>query len=79
VLYLALGIWWWPALAITLVLGPSAWRRGRRAADEFATLVESALDTHQEQLATAIGITMLHQRLTPDEGKRINDILRKGG
>ncbi|WP_380281801.1 hypothetical protein [Kitasatospora purpeofusca] len=54
--YLALGLFWWPAALIGLVVGLLAWSRGRRAAVLHAELVESAADLHLKTLAAEFGL-----------------------
>jgi hypothetical protein len=85
-LYLALGIIWWPAAAagaFTVALG---WRRGRASAAGLADLVESAVDLHNRDLVTALGFSPPSDgpltRRTGEPGKvtgaEINELIRKG-
>ncbi|MEV6245990.1 hypothetical protein AB0M38_07275 [Streptomyces sp. NPDC051742] len=76
-LYLLPALWWWPALLIVAVTWASAWRQGRLAVDEFAELVEAAVDLHGRDLANALGVPC-EGRLTTAEGLEITRILRKG-
>ncbi|MEX0171236.1 hypothetical protein [Streptomyces sp. LMG1-1-1.1] len=76
-LYVLPALWWWPAFVIAAVMWASAWRQGRLAVDEFADLVESAVDLHGRDLATALGIPC-EERLTAAEGLEITRALRKG-
>jgi hypothetical protein len=72
-----LGLIWWPALPVgagTVVVGHY---RGRRSAEALAELVEAAVDTHQRQLAEAVGVALPQGRITPAVGLQINDILNK--
>ncbi|MDT0269697.1 hypothetical protein RM844_25770 [Streptomyces sp. DSM 44915] len=75
-LYLALAVWWWPALLIaatTLVVGV---RRGRAAMDTFCWLAESVVDLHGRDLATALGLSCSGP-LYPETGRRVTARLRK--
>lgn len=77
VLYLVVGVQWWPAAvagALTFIVG---YRRVLAFAAVVSDLIESAVDVHQAQLAAAVGIALPHGRLTPDEGAQINNILNK--
>jgi hypothetical protein len=76
-LYVAVGLWWWPAALaglVTLVVGH---RRATSSAAALADLIEATVDIHQHQLAAALGVPLPHGRITPDEGLQINDILNK--
>lgn len=76
-LYLTLGILWWPATlagTLTLTLG---YRHAHTTSTTLANLIEATIDTHQHTLADALGIPLPHHRITPTEGARINDILNK--
>ncbi|MEU6281864.1 hypothetical protein [Streptomyces sp. NPDC047028] len=50
VLYLLLGAVWWPGAAAGAGAALVAWRRGRERAEEYAELVESAVDVHLPEL-----------------------------
>ncbi|GAB2883237.1 hypothetical protein [Streptomyces mayteni] len=76
-LTLLLGLLWWPALPAGAALVLVGWRRGRASGAALADLVEAAVDTHQRQLAEALGFDLPHGRITPAEGLRINDVLNK--
>nr|WP_017236471.1 hypothetical protein [Streptomyces sp. SS] len=65
------------AALVVAVVWASAWRQGRLAVHEFAELVESAVDLHGRDLATALGIPC-EERLTATEGLEITRALRKG-
>jgi hypothetical protein len=76
VLYLLLGLWWWPALvvaAVVLVLGV---RRGRAAMDTFCVLAESVVDLHCRELAEQLGLRC-DERLPVPLGRTITTMLRK--
>lgn len=79
VLYVLLGVCWWPAALAGLVAALTAVRRARVALDEFGTLVESAIDLHWRALATALGITIAGQGISVAEAALIEDRLHKGG
>ncbi|MFC9389796.1 hypothetical protein [Streptomyces venezuelae] len=76
-LYLLPALWWWPAALIAVVTWGGAWRQGRVAVHEFAELVESAVDLHGRDLATALGIPC-EEQLTATTGLAITRTLRKG-
>ena len=50
VLYLALGLRWWPSAVIGVALAVLTWRRARAAAAGYADLVESAVDVRRDEL-----------------------------
>ncbi len=77
-LYLAMGIAWWPALAIGAVQAASAWSRARRQVHAYATLVESVIDVSQVELANALGLELKHGMITEGEAGQINARLGKG-
>ena len=55
ILYLILGIWWWPAVLIALITGATAIIRAHLATDNLADLIESAVDLHSRDLAAQLG------------------------
>lgn len=76
-LYLALGIRWWPAAilgAVTLVVSH---HRAWSAAASLASLIESTVDIHQNTLADAFNIPLPHGRFTPKEAVLLNDLCNK--
>jgi hypothetical protein len=75
-LYLLLGLWWWPSLAVAAVLLVLGVRRGRVAMDTFCLLVESAVDLHCRGLAAQLGFTC-EECLPVSLGRRITQLLRK--
>ncbi|MGW2724966.1 hypothetical protein [Streptomyces sp. NPDC001492] len=78
VLYLLLGIVWWPAAVVgTGVLG-TAWRRGREAVHGYASLVEAVVDVRQRDLAAALGVDLPQGVVTASEAAKINERLDKG-
>ncbi|WP_067456236.1 hypothetical protein [Actinomadura macra] len=78
--YLALGVWWWPALLIALTVGLTGWTRARTAMAELTDLSEAALDLHGRTLALALGTVPPESfgPLTSPEGKQVTRHIRKG-
>ncbi len=70
------GCYWWPAVIAGCVLLAVAWGRARTAIDEFAQLVEAAVDVHVIAVAKAIGLTVTGQ-FTPALGDQVTAILSK--
>ncbi|MDG4758238.1 hypothetical protein [Micromonospora sp. WMMD710] len=54
-LYLALGLLWWPAVVLGLGLCVVGWRRGRSTVSVLADLVEAVVDLHVRTLGAALG------------------------
>ncbi|MFE5869257.1 hypothetical protein ACFQ6V_11455 [Streptomyces roseifaciens] len=77
-LYLPLGLAWWPAALIGLVVVGAGVHRGRCGAASFADLAEASVDVNQQLIADLFGRTPQDGRITPDDGARINDRLNKG-
>jgi hypothetical protein len=78
VLYAVPAAFWWPAAVVGVVTGLVAWRRARASLDEFAGLVESAVDLHLRPLAEALGLPITGDTITATEAARLDDRLRKG-
>ncbi|MFE7560895.1 hypothetical protein [Kitasatospora sp. NPDC057500] len=88
--YVVLGLYWWPAAVIGLVVGLLAWSRGRRAAVLHADLVESAADLHLKTLAAEFGLAGPGPEQDPEPGstpgfivdrevgRALNRLFRKG-
>jgi hypothetical protein len=78
--YLTLGLVWWPATLIGVVIAAVAWSRARDRIATLTELVESALDIHARDLAIILGVAEAVSTgpLTRDEGEDITDIARKG-
>jgi hypothetical protein len=74
------GILWWPAVILGLVVLGTGWARARLAVDGLSTLAEAAIDLHGRTLAHALGVgdAAASGVLEEEEGESINDILRKG-
>ncbi|WP_280423367.1 hypothetical protein [Nocardia carnea] len=56
VLYLPLGILWWPAVPLAVVIAATARHRIRGTSDTYATLLETTTRLHATALATQLGI-----------------------
>lgn len=78
VCYAALACFWWPAVVVAAAVGLTAWRRGRRAADGLAELVESVVDVYLRKLAVELGALQPDQALDPGTGTGVTRIARKG-
>lgn len=76
-LYLGIALWWWPAAVAGIGTCTVAWRQGRLAVDTFAELVESTVDLHGRDLATALGFPCRTTTLTRELGIRITRLVRK--
>lgn len=78
--YLLLGVLWWPALLIGVVIAAVGWSRARVKMGILTDLTEATLDVYGRSLATALGVAdpATTGPLTPDEGERITVIARKG-
>jgi len=75
VLYLALGLRWWPAALIAAATVGVAWAKSRSGTDILADLVETTADLYLS-LARQLGITC-DGPLAPDVGETITARLRK--
>ncbi|MFK0249164.1 hypothetical protein ACIQUM_31080 [Amycolatopsis azurea] len=77
---LLLGVFWWPAIVVAVVIGTTGWVRGRAAITDLSALAESALDLYGCALATAAGVETQRPAgpLEADEGARVSAIFRKG-
>jgi hypothetical protein len=78
-LYLAIGVIWWPCLIIGPITFLTGWHRARSAAGDLAILIESAIDVHAMDLATALSMATADGRLTPETGRLMTVRFRKGG
>ncbi|MFF3263113.1 hypothetical protein ACFYWO_28555 [Streptomyces sp. NPDC002932] len=76
VMYLLLGVMWWPALVIGGCTLAVAGRRERNALDAFATLVEAAADVHGRDLALCLGIPC-EGAFTRETGAAVTRALQK--
>ncbi|MBF9127667.1 hypothetical protein I0C86_01445 [Plantactinospora sp. S1510] len=75
-LYVVLGMFWWPALVIGLVVLLVSRHRARLAVGVYTDLVESAVDMYGRRLAAHLGLAC-PGRLTAEIGAEITAILRK--
>jgi hypothetical protein len=75
-LYLAVGLWWWPALLIGTATWATAWSKGRSATETLAQLAEATVDLHTRDLAAALGIEVPAQA-GHDVGESITRAVRK--
>ncbi|MFJ8914399.1 hypothetical protein [Amycolatopsis sp. NPDC102389] len=78
VLYLGVGTVWWPGALIGIACLASAVGRARGAAANLADLIEAAVDLHGPELAKALRLTEDAELLTPELGRKITRLLRKG-
>ena len=76
ILYLILGIWWWPAIAIAVIGGMAGIRNGRLAAGNLADLIEAAVDLHAADLAAQLG-ERADGPISPETGRRLTSRMRK--
>jgi hypothetical protein len=76
VLYLILGIWWWPAVIIAMIAGATAIIRAHQATDNLADLIEAAVDLHSRDLASQLGEQTAGQ-VSPVIGRRLTTRMRK--
>jgi hypothetical protein len=76
VLYLVLGIWWWPAVPIALIVATAAIIKARLATRDLADLIESAVDLHAADLAAQLGQTVTGP-VTPGVGKKLTTRMGK--
>lgn len=76
VLYVVLGLLWWPAALIGLGLCVVGWRQGRGTVAVLADLVEAVVDLHVGALGAALGHTT-NGTFTPADGRAVTLLLRK--
>jgi hypothetical protein len=78
-MYVAVGVgMWWPAVVIGLAVLVVGHGRGREAAGTFADLSESVVDLHCVDLAKALQVPLVEDRVTPQVGQVISERMRKG-
>jgi hypothetical protein len=75
-LYLVLGIWWWPAAPIALIVGTAAIIKARLSTRDLADLIESAVDLHAADLAAQLGQAVTGP-VTPGIGKKLTTRMSK--
>lgn len=76
-LYLPWTLRWWPAAVIAAAALALGYRRARASSTTLATLIEATVDAHTTNLANTLGVALPENRVTPEEGNRINNILNK--
>ncbi|HWD04825.1 MAG TPA: hypothetical protein VG674_20485 [Amycolatopsis sp.] len=76
VAYVAIGVYWWPALLPGLWLLLLAPRRIRRSVGVYADLVEASIDLHGRTVATQLGFD-LPGPITREVGEQVTEVLRK--
>ncbi|MGW1740059.1 hypothetical protein ACWCPQ_14750 [Nocardia sp. NPDC001965] len=74
-LYLPVGILWWPAVPIAVVVAATAHHRIRATTDTYATLLETTTHLYTAALATQLGIDHTGP-LTPQLGHTLTHRLR---
>ncbi|GAA2440808.1 hypothetical protein [Streptomyces lavendulocolor] len=77
-LYLCLGVVWWPAAAAGAALMLLGWRRGREAAANLADLTEATVDLYAADLALLLGVDLPSGHVTPAVGRQLSERFRKG-
>ncbi|MEU0666710.1 hypothetical protein ABZ508_13200 [Streptomyces lavendulocolor] len=77
-LYLCLGLVWWPAAAAGAALMLLGWRRGREAAANLADLTEATVDLYAADLALLLGVDLPSGHVTPAVGRQLSERFRKG-
>jgi hypothetical protein len=75
-LYLLLGAVWWPSVVAGAGAALVAWRRGRDRAEEYAELVESAVDVHVQELFERFDEEV--RPIRPSLGPAVTERFRKG-
>ncbi|RLK58709.1 hypothetical protein [Actinokineospora cianjurensis] len=75
-LYLVLGVWWYPAALAGACAALIGWRRTRFTTNAIATLMEATVDTHLDLLTTALGYPS--GGLDGETAPLINDRFDKG-
>ncbi|AUI59290.1 hypothetical protein [Amycolatopsis sp. BJA-103] len=78
VLYLGLGIHWYPAIVVGIGTAALGWSRARSTTATLTTLIEATVDTHLDTILTALGHTVPAAGFTAELARRINDRLAKG-
>ncbi|WP_328410913.1 hypothetical protein [Nocardia sp. NBC_00403] len=74
--YLAVGVYWWPALVSGVCALLVSRRRIRRAVGVYADLVEASVDLYARDVANQLGFE-LTGRLTPAIGEQLTEVLQK--
>ncbi|UWP79158.1 hypothetical protein Dfulv_28775 [Dactylosporangium fulvum] len=74
-LYLGIGVLWWPAVPVAAVTAVTARHRARAATDAYALLVEAAVRLHAAQVVKALGAGD-GDPVTPEAGWALTTVLR---
>jgi hypothetical protein len=77
VLYALLGVLWWPAVVLGVVIGVTSWRRARATTAVLADLVEATVDVHAASLAVALGVPVTDNRVDRQTGLQVTQRCRK--
>jgi hypothetical protein len=77
-LYLVLGVVWWPAAVAGVVIGLVGWRRARAAVAVYADLVEAAVDVHLDGLLAQFVDERGVRPARPRWGHQLTERFRKG-
>jgi hypothetical protein len=76
ILYLLLGIWWWPAILVALAAVTAGTVRARVAVANLTDLVEAAVDLYAHELAAQLG-EPVSRPLPRAVGRRLTVLMRK--
>jgi len=76
ILYLVLGIWWWPAIPIAVLTATTAVIKARQATGNLADLIEAAVDLHGRDLAAQLDENLTGP-LTTAIGTKLTTRMRK--
>ncbi|MET9039798.1 hypothetical protein [Streptomyces mirabilis] len=76
VLYGGVGLFWWPALIVTVILAVAGVLKARDAISSLCELVESACDLYSHSLAEQLRVPCPGQ-VTQEAGRAINALLRR--
>ena len=76
ILYLALGVWWWPAIPIAVITGAAAIIKARLATGNLADLIEAAVDLYSGDLTSQLD-EKLTGPMTTAMGRKLTTRMRK--
>jgi hypothetical protein len=77
VLYVGLGVAWWPSAVAGAIAGMVAWQRARARTGDYAELVEATVDVYVRRLLDRFDDEARPVRLSA--GAAVTEIFRKGG
>ncbi|MEU9291171.1 hypothetical protein AB0D57_42770 [Streptomyces sp. NPDC048275] len=77
-LYLVVGLWWYPAAVIGTCVVGVGWVRAREHAATLSALIEATVDTHLTMLLTALNQPLPSVGMTTELADRVNDQMHKG-